>query len=444
MLLRRHAQVARRAGRRAGCGRRRGRRCSATTVIGELRLLPEVAPFGLEVLCARRPGRRSSASGSGASRAAGRSRPSPADPPACSAGSCRRIAGASIGLMSRTAVMNWQAEAQAGTMRRRAPRQRPESWPGARSASARARWARRPGPPPARKRRSLRRRPRRAPRRPSRSHRRRRRRRGSQRRPRPPGSAPRSPSISGRSGSAARCRACRSARSGRGRLTEVLRKWVDLELRHRPRTIPSHRCRKRSPEPSSSSTTRPRATATSSSSTATTSPTARSSRCPRSSRRPTASRRTRCSASRTCSSSCSPTTGRRASPSPGTRARSQRAATAEAADVVYKEGRKPMPDLLREQFPHFRPIVEAFGYRNLEFEGWEADDVIATLATRADAAGDQDVRRLDRPRRVPALLRERLPDDDAARRRRRQRLHARARRGALRRHGPSRCPTSSA
>jgi DNA polymerase I len=54
---------------------------------------------------------------------------------------------------------------------------------------------------------------------------------------------------------------------------------------------------------------------------------------------------------------------------------------------AYKEGRKPMPDLLREQFPYFRPIVEAFGYRNLEFEGWEADDVIATLATRADEAG---------------------------------------------------------
>jgi len=53
----------------------------------------------------------------------------------------------------------------------------------------------------------------------------------------------------------------------------------------------------------------------------------------------------------------------------------------------YKEGRRPMPDLLAEQFPYFRPIVEAFGYRNLEFEGWEADDVIATLATRSDAAG---------------------------------------------------------
>jgi DNA polymerase-1 len=64
-----------------------------------------------------------------------------------------------------------------------------------------------------------------------------------------------------------------------------------------------------------------------------------------------------------------------------------RHAEAAAAEVVYKEGRRPMPDLLAEQFPHFKPIVEAFGYRNLEFEGWEADDVIATLATRADDAG---------------------------------------------------------
>src|SRR6266550_1786300 len=54
---------------------------------------------------------------------------------------------------------------------------------------------------------------------------------------------------------------------------------------------------------------------------------------------------------------------------------------------TYKIERKPMPGLLAEQFPYFRPIVEAFGYRNLEFEGWEADDVIATLATRADEAG---------------------------------------------------------
>src|SRR5256714_4800913 len=58
-----------------------------------------------------------------------------------------------------------------------------------------------------------------------------------------------------------------------------------------------------------------------------------------------------------------------------------------ATTQVYKEGRREMADLLREQFPYFRPIVEAFAYRNLEFEGWEADDVIATLATRADEAG---------------------------------------------------------
>src|SRR5215211_589396 len=65
----------------------------------------------------------------------------------------------------------------------------------------------------------------------------------------------------------------------------------------------------------------------------------------------------------------------------------ERHATAEAGGIVYKEARRAMPGLLAEQFPHFRPIVEAFGYRNLEFAGWEADDVIATLATRADEAG---------------------------------------------------------
>jgi DNA polymerase I len=53
----------------------------------------------------------------------------------------------------------------------------------------------------------------------------------------------------------------------------------------------------------------------------------------------------------------------------------------------YKANRNPMPDRLRAQFPHFRPLVEAFGYRNLAFEGWEADDVIATMATRAEQAG---------------------------------------------------------
>ena len=46
--------------------------------------------------------------------------------------------------------------------------------------------------------------------------------------------------------------------------------------------------------------------------------------------------------------------------------------------------------------------------------------------------GREDDRRLDRPRRLPALLREHRPDDDAARRRGRERLHARAGRAPLR------------
>ncbi len=53
----------------------------------------------------------------------------------------------------------------------------------------------------------------------------------------------------------------------------------------------------------------------------------------------------------------------------------------------YKATRKPTPDLLRQQQPYFRPLVEAFGYRNVSLEGHEADDVIGTLATRAEAAG---------------------------------------------------------
>src|SRR5713101_2994246 len=48
----------------------------------------------------------------------------------------------------------------------------------------------------------------------------------------------------------------------------------------------------------------------------------------------------------------------------------------------YKADRRPTPDLLSEQFPFFRPIVEAFGYRNLEFEGWEADDVSLMMTPR--------------------------------------------------------------
>jgi DNA polymerase-1 len=49
----------------------------------------------------------------------------------------------------------------------------------------------------------------------------------------------------------------------------------------------------------------------------------------------------------------------------------------------YKAQRSSRPDLLKQQWPHLRPLVEAFGYRNISVEGFEADDVIAALVTQA-------------------------------------------------------------
>jgi DNA polymerase-1 len=54
---------------------------------------------------------------------------------------------------------------------------------------------------------------------------------------------------------------------------------------------------------------------------------------------------------------------------------------------LYKAQRKPRPDLLREQWPHLMPLVDAFGYTNVKVEGFEADDVIASLARRANEEG---------------------------------------------------------
>src|SRR5947208_16788724 len=53
----------------------------------------------------------------------------------------------------------------------------------------------------------------------------------------------------------------------------------------------------------------------------------------------------------------------------------------------YKAERKPRPDLLREQWPHLEPLVESFGYSNVRVAGYEADDVIASLAEQAKQKG---------------------------------------------------------
>ena len=72
----------------------------------------------------------------------------------------------------------------------------------------------------------------------------------------------------------------------------------------------------------------------------------------------------------------------------------------------YKANRQATPDLFREQAPHLRPMMEAFGFVNTELEGFEADDVIGTLARRAEEhdepvvilTGDRDAFQLVSPR----------------------------------------------
>jgi DNA polymerase I len=71
----------------------------------------------------------------------------------------------------------------------------------------------------------------------------------------------------------------------------------------------------------------------------------------------------------------------------------------------YKSTRRSRPDLLKLQWPAMEPMVQAFGYLNVKLDGYEADDVIASLAERARGAcqpvtivtGDRDVFQLIDP-----------------------------------------------
>ena len=53
----------------------------------------------------------------------------------------------------------------------------------------------------------------------------------------------------------------------------------------------------------------------------------------------------------------------------------------------YKANRPPAPEDLRPQFPLTRDATRAFNIACIEVEGFEADDIIATLARQADEAG---------------------------------------------------------
>ncbi len=68
----------------------------------------------------------------------------------------------------------------------------------------------------------------------------------------------------------------------------------------------------------------------------------------------------------------------------------------------YKIHRKPMPDDLAGQIPHIKEMVEAYNIPIYEVQGYEADDVLATLARKAEAndietvivTGDKDALQL--------------------------------------------------
>ena len=55
----------------------------------------------------------------------------------------------------------------------------------------------------------------------------------------------------------------------------------------------------------------------------------------------------------------------------------------------YKAQRKPMPEELRVQLPILKEFLDAMGVRRLELAGWEADDLLGTIARRCEAAGWQ-------------------------------------------------------
>ncbi len=57
----------------------------------------------------------------------------------------------------------------------------------------------------------------------------------------------------------------------------------------------------------------------------------------------------------------------------------------------YKAHRKPMPDNLSRQFGHFDELVTAFGFESLKKQGYEADDILATLVRDARSQAERVV-----------------------------------------------------
>jgi DNA polymerase-1 len=86
---------------------------------------------------------------------------------------------------------------------------------------------------------------------------------------------------------------------------------------------------------------------------------------------------------------------------------------------TYKANRQAAPDILRQQIGLVRQVVETLGIRVLELPGYEADDIIATLATQGRDAGldvivvtgDRDVYQLVEDPHVKVLYNRRGVSD---------------------------------
>lgn len=57
----------------------------------------------------------------------------------------------------------------------------------------------------------------------------------------------------------------------------------------------------------------------------------------------------------------------------------------------YKAGRKGMPPELAQQMPTLKKLLTALGYKVVECEGYEADDILGTLASECDKTGNNCV-----------------------------------------------------
>lgn len=56
---------------------------------------------------------------------------------------------------------------------------------------------------------------------------------------------------------------------------------------------------------------------------------------------------------------------------------------------AYKAGRHAMPDELRSQMPIVKNLLHLLGIKTIECEGWEADDILGTLAARCREDGNE-------------------------------------------------------